>query len=96
MPVTRAWRRSRDGNIRDSRTRATTEHTGSDPSALAPLQDANGAFRAFAQVFALDRMPRVKALTELGVRRDQDVALFRKACLEAADELGAALAGLPE
>jgi hypothetical protein len=45
--------------------RATTEHTGSDPSVLAPLQDANGAFRAFAQVFPLDRMPPVKALTEL-------------------------------
>ncbi len=59
-------------------------------------EDANGAFRAFAQVFPLDGMPRVKALTELGVRRDQDAALVRKACLEAADELGAALAGLPE
>lgn len=41
-------------------------------------------------------MPRVKALTELGVRCDQDAALFRKACLEAADGLGAALAGVPE
>jgi hypothetical protein len=41
-------------------------------------------------------MPRVKALTELGVRHDQDAALFRKACLEATDELGAALAALPE
>jgi hypothetical protein len=40
-------------------------------------------------------MPRVKALTEIGVRRDH-AALFRKARLEAADELGAALAGLPE
>jgi hypothetical protein len=58
-------------------------------------QDANVASHAFAQ-FPLDRMPRVKARTELGVRRDQDAALFRKACLEAADELGAALAGLPE
>jgi hypothetical protein len=46
-------------------------------------------------VFPLDRMPRVRASQSSVSARDQDAALF-KACLEAADELGAALAALRE
>ena len=55
-PVTRR-ERSRQQDTRDDGAHRQRSFN------LAPLQDANVAFRAFAQVFPLDRMPRVKALT---------------------------------
>lgn len=55
-PVTRR-ERSRQQDTRDDGAHRQRSFN------LAPLQDANVGFRAFAQVFLLDRRPRVKALT---------------------------------
>jgi len=70
----------------------TTQLVGSDESALPPLQDAIVAFRAHAELLPLDELPHVQKLTEMGVRQPKDAAWLRKACMDAIDDLRAALA----